>query len=111
VEQICSHIGVMHAGRLVAQGPVAELRADGQAQVRVDTDQPEDAARVLRELGVSHVAAQRARAVGRLGSVPPEKVVPALVHAGVPVLGFAVESRSLEELFVSLTGEGFDVNG
>src|SRR6187200_3460031 len=27
VEQVCSHIGVMHVGRLVAQGPVAEVRS------------------------------------------------------------------------------------
>jgi ABC-2 type transport system ATP-binding protein len=29
----------------------------------------------------------------------------------VPVTGFAVERPSLEDLFVSLTGEGFNVSG
>jgi ABC-2 type transport system ATP-binding protein len=43
--------------------------------------------------------------------VAVEKIVPALVHDGVPVLGFAVQAPSLEDLFVSLTGEGFDVSG
>jgi len=33
------------------------------------------------------------------------------VHDGVPVTGFAVERPSLEDLFVSLTGEGFNVSG
>jgi ABC-2 type transport system ATP-binding protein len=41
--------------------------------------------------------------------VAPEQVVAALVAAGVPVRGFTVEQPSLEDLFVSLTGEGFDV--
>ena len=111
VEQVCSHVGVMHVGRLVAQGTVAELRAGRETRVLVDTERPDDAARVMRELGLSDVSTERRRAVGTLGQVLPEKVVAALVYDGVPVLGFAVEVPSLEELFVSLTGEGFDVSG
>jgi ABC-2 type transport system ATP-binding protein len=42
--------------------------------------------------------------------VPPERVVEALVAAGVGVRGFAVQVPSLEDLFVALTGEGFDVS-
>ena len=53
VEQICSHVGVMYEGRLVAQGPLSELRASTVQTVRVDTDRTEDAARVLTELGLS----------------------------------------------------------
>ena len=47
----------------------------------------------------------------RLGAVAPEKVVAACVHAGVGVTGFRVGRPTLEDLFVSLTGEGFDVSG
>jgi ABC-2 type transport system ATP-binding protein len=43
--------------------------------------------------------------------VAPEAIVAALVHAGVPVRGFAATTPSLEDLFVGLTGEGFDVSG
>ncbi len=35
----------------------------------------------------------------------------ALVGAGVRVRGIAVEGESLEDRFVALTGEGFDVAG
>jgi len=41
----------------------------------------------------------------------PEKVCAELVQAGIGVRGFAVTSPSLEDLFVGLTGEGFDVSG
>jgi ABC-2 type transport system ATP-binding protein len=41
----------------------------------------------------------------------PEMLVEALVRAGVGVRGFTVSAPSLEDLFVSLTGEGFDVSG
>jgi ABC-2 type transport system ATP-binding protein len=48
---------------------------------------------------------------GLLGAAAPEAVVAALVGDGVGVRGFAVERGSLEEQFVHLTGEGFDVSG
>lgn len=41
----------------------------------------------------------------------PEGVVTALVKAGVRVRGFSTAGASLEERFVELTGEGFDVAG
>ena len=46
-----------------------------------------------------------------LGAAAPEHVVEALVAAGVGVRGFTVERPSLEDVFVGLTGEGFDVSG
>jgi ABC-type multidrug transport system ATPase subunit len=111
VEQICSHVGVMYEGRLVAQGPLSELRASAVQTVRVDTDQTEDAARVLTELGLSGVASSAGFVTATLGDVAVEKIMPNLVNAGIPVLGFAVLQPSLEDVFVSLTGEGFDVSG
>ena len=56
VEQICSHVGVMYEGKLVAQGPLSELRAGSAQTVRVDTDRTDDAARVLNELGLRDIA-------------------------------------------------------
>ena len=111
VEQVCTHIGVMHVGRLVAQGTAADLRGDRESEARIDTDQPAEAAAIMRELGLLDVHVVRSRAIGRLAGVAPEKVVSACVHRGLSVTGFAVDSPTLEDIFVSLTGEGFDVSG
>jgi ABC-2 type transport system ATP-binding protein len=111
VDQMCSHVGVMYEGRLVAQGSMGELRASTVQTVRVDTDRTEDAARVLRELALSQVTVGAGFVTAILGDVAVEKIVPNLVNDGVPVLGFAVQQPSLEDVFVSLTGEGFDVSG
>jgi ABC-2 type transport system ATP-binding protein len=111
VEQVCTHIGVMHVGRLLTQGPIAQVRAVGEARARVVTDRPQDAARVLRGLGLTDVEVGPGVAEGTLGKVAAEKVVVALVRDEVPVTGFVVERPSLEDLFVSLTGEGFNVSG
>jgi len=111
VEQVCTHVGVMHVGKLLTQGPIAAVRAVSEPRARVVTDRPQDAARVLRELGLTDVAVESGLAMGTLGKLAAEKIVAALVHGSVPVTGFAVERPSLEDLFVSLTGEGFNVSG
>lgn len=153
VEQICTHAAIMSAGRLVAQGTLAELRGAGQARIRVLTPDPGTAAQVLAGLGLTATLGIDGHTPGAAGSgaagsgtdaalfaslpgapaagpavappgaaaredggssrsvetVQPEAVVAALVAAGVRVRGFATEQASLEDRFVALTGEGFDV--
>ena len=111
VEQMCSHVGVMHVGRLVVQGTVAEVRSGTETEATVETEQPHAAARIMRELGLREVRTTHTTAVGVLGEIAPEKIVAACVHQGVPVTGFRVDTPSLEDVFVTLTGEGFDVSG
>jgi len=111
VEQVCTHVGVMHVGHLVAQGPVASIRAGSAPVARIEVDRPDAAAGIMAELGVTEVRTVHGAALGELGPVPPEKVVAACVHAGLAVTGFRVERPSLEDTFVALTGEGFDVSG
>ena len=111
VEQICSHLGVMREGRLVAQGTVGEVRSAGVATLRLLTSDPEAAAPVLVGVGVQGVTVGTGEVRGMPGTLEPEQIVAALVHAGVGVRGFSVDSPSLEDLFVALTGEGFDVSG
>jgi ABC-2 type transport system ATP-binding protein len=112
VEQMCTHVGVMREGQLVAQGTVGDVRSAGaRPMVEVTTSDPPAAAAVLAGLGLTAISATPIGVSADAGNVPAEQVVAALVGAGVGVRGFAVRSPSLEDLFVSLTGEGFDVSG
>ncbi|MEV1020214.1 ABC transporter ATP-binding protein [Streptomyces sp. NPDC050264] len=113
IEQVCTHAAVMTQGRLITQGPVAELAAGAKGNLTVTTPDPADAARVLKEHGITVVETTD----DRVTAEPPSPgtdladLNTALVTAGVRVRGFGVERASLEDAFVALTGEGFDVAG
>ncbi|MFE0413076.1 ABC transporter ATP-binding protein [Streptomyces tendae] len=111
IEQVCTHAAVMAQGRLITQGAVADLAAGARGRLVVTTPDAGDAARVLKEQGAADVVVDGERVT----SEPPERdlaeVNAALVAARVRVRGFVLERASLEDAFVALTGEGFDVAG
>jgi ABC-2 type transport system ATP-binding protein len=111
VEQVCSHVGVMRTGRLVFQGPLEELRASGAARIRVDTAEPAAAAAVLERLGLASPQVAGHQVSAQLAGDRPERICAELVGAGIGVRGLGVVTPSLEDLFVGLTGEGFDIDG
>ncbi|MGD9483799.1 ABC transporter ATP-binding protein [Streptomyces sp. TRM70308] len=126
VEQVCTHTAVMARGRLLTQGPVAQLAAGVRGRLTVTTPDAADAARVLREHGVTGLsvagdqvtgdppdAAGTGGADAGAGARPVDlaDLNAALVGAGVRVRAFGVERGTLEDAFVALTGEGFDVAG
>ncbi|MFE2355977.1 ABC transporter ATP-binding protein [Streptomyces parvulus] len=111
IEQVCTHAAVMAQGRLITQGAVADLSAGARGRLVVTTPDTGEAARVLKEQGAGDVVL----AEDRVTAEPPDRdlaeVNAALVAARVRVRGFALERASLEDAFVALTGEGFDVAG
>jgi ABC-2 type transport system ATP-binding protein len=116
IEQICTHAAVMSAGSLVAQGTLDELRSVGRPRARVVTPDVAVATGTLVKLGmtIEPLAADDAetQVVAVLGKKPiePDAIVSSLVAARVRVRGFTMETPSLEDRFVSLTGEGFNVD-
>ncbi|MFK0292037.1 ABC transporter ATP-binding protein [Streptomyces sp. NPDC090442] len=136
IEQVCTHAAVMARGRLVTQGPVAGLTSAvlgpaARARLVVATPDPAEAIRVLGERGLTGLRADGDRVTGELPAAAPQGTAPAdgtamaddsvppdpaelnaaLVRAGVRVRAFGTERASLEDVFVQLTGEGFDVAG
>ena len=109
VEQVCTHVAVMSTGRLVAQGSLDELRAEGTVRIAVRTPDPAEARRVLATLGLAPDGDSDEITAELPAGIQPEVVTEALVRAGVRVRGIAAAGASLEDRFVALTGEGFDV--
>ena len=110
IEQVCTDVAVMNRGRLVSQGSVAGLREGLKARLVVTTPDTGEAATVLKEQGGQEVLVDGQRVdCDAAEELQPDVVCAALVEAGVRVLSFGIERPSLEDAFVALTGEGFDV--
>ncbi|MDQ1571621.1 MAG: type transport system ATP-binding protein [Actinomycetota bacterium] len=120
IEQICTHAAVMSVGSLVAQGTLDELRQVGRSRVRLVTPDLLLALPVLKRFGLTIEPGNPEGVASGSGdpvvvasfgdaTLEPERIVAALVHAKVRVRGFDIEGASLEDRFVALTGEGFNV--
>ncbi|MBO0684592.1 MAG: ABC transporter ATP-binding protein [Candidatus Dormibacteraeota bacterium] len=104
VELICTRLGVIQGGRMVAEGTLEELRGSAGLVLRAE---PEAHARefLVRMLGAQAVAEQDG--LLRL-SVDPSRageINTALIQAGMVVSELRPRERSLEEVFLQLTQE------
>lgn len=111
IEQVCTHVGVMHRGKLLMQGMLEDLRASAVPKLRVETDDPARAGQLMAGLGLADVALEGSQLVATLNGLRPEDCCRHLVEAGIGVRMLVREQRSLEDAFVALTGEGFNVAG
>jgi oleandomycin transport system ATP-binding protein len=117
-DQLCHDITVMDKGKVIATGTPDELKAKVSGQVLAVT--PEDAARLA---DVERIIAAR---TGLAPSVTPDSgtvtvqvadsgVLPALVRdlddKGIAIDEFALRKATLEEVFLSLTGQAPDTEG
>ncbi|MGH7904892.1 MAG: ATP-binding cassette domain-containing protein [Candidatus Dormibacteraceae bacterium] len=104
VEQICDRVGVIQSGKLVAQGSVEELRGDVGLVVRAE---PAGQAQAILERMLGREAVSSTDGTFRLKTLPARaaEVNRALVEAGVEVSEVRPNERSLEEVFLKLTGD------
>ena len=114
IEQICTHLAVMSAGKIVAQGSIADLSFSEIHNLTLRTPDIEKAIATLNSLDIeARVEAGDESGVVRANIlhnfIEADAIVESLVKAGVKIKGFTLEAPQLEERFVSLTGEGFDV--
>jgi ABC-2 type transport system ATP-binding protein len=113
IEQVATHVGMMAGGRLVKQGTLDEVLVEGMPTVRVTTPDVDAALAILHEAGLDAArdTGHEDTVTARLESKTADEVASVLVHGGVRLFGLAVVRPDLEDLFVSITGEGFDVLG
>jgi ABC-type multidrug transport system ATPase subunit len=109
IEQVATHVGIMSAGRLLRQGTLDDVIGAANWRLRIDTPSVSAAADIIATLGLTVGDTTPEHVTVLSPTVPVEQVNAALVTAGIPVRGLVVERPTLEDLFVQLTGEGFDV--
>lgn len=108
--ELCTHVGIIEAGGLVAVGTVEEINGqlsnDRLIQVRVRTGQAEVLPVIQEHPGVAAVTetADGVLQVSFSGDQAQQaELLRSLVVAGVPVVSFAETSNSLEDLFMRIT--------
>ncbi len=104
IEQICDRVGVIQNGKLVAEGPIAELRGEGGLLVRAEpTDKAIHVASNISGVEEVSISDETIRI-----TVDPEQapeIARTLVEAGVGIKEIRPAQRSLEEAFFELTKE------
>jgi ABC-type multidrug transport system ATPase subunit len=105
VEQVCDRLGVIQAGRLIAEGTLDELRGESKLVVRAAP--PDRARSVLEELAGQDVVSGQ-DGLFRLAVEPARaaEINRKLVEAGLDVTELRVAERSLEDVFMQLTENG-----
>lgn len=101
VEQMCDRVTILREGKLVYEGTLASLK--DEAPVYEVALEPWDRARDFLVLNGAQVLAP-----GRIALAPdadPAIIVAALVGSGIRVSAFAPVRRSLEDLYLEITGK------
>ena len=110
IEMLCSHVAVMSAGKIVAQGLIEDLRNEEPTRLILRTDDVDLAVETLKSAGIG-----KAKILGDqiTCEVDPALDVASLngklVRKKVSVKEIRLQRSSLEEKYVKLTGEGFEV--
>ena len=112
VERVCDRVGIVSAGRMVACGPVDQLRSTGHAHLVVDVS-ASDPCWAERLQGVRVLEALRTRLVLELADDVEDQTVLAAAMASGVVREFRRERPSLGELFrdVVVTSQGAAASG
>jgi ABC-2 type transport system ATP-binding protein len=108
-EELADHVVVVDHGRVVTQGSVPELVVTGDRRtLRVETDRDLDAEGLARALGaaftVTATGRDAATVSGPVDPVTVEAVAAHLAVAGALVTRLETGRRTLEDVFLDLTG-------
>ena len=103
VEQIASHIGIIHESRLLFQGTLAELQEKQQTELSVGVSQPDEAVKCLVSAGWSAERRNGLLTVSAAGAEDAVKVNRLLMDHRLDVFHLSLSQRSLEDIFLTLT--------
>ncbi len=107
MEQMVTQVGILNEGQLIFEGPLHRLQAHSRGSIALRVLDQKKAQIVLRAQGIASRVDLRRPDILNLSPVPDETlsdIVCALAQNGAGVVGVAVETKNLEEIFLSLTG-------
>ncbi len=112
MERICDRVAVLTQGRMLREGSLDDLLGHEADVVEIEVSAADDerARSLLRErFGAEPRLVRRGHLELRKGRFGPADVNGVLVGEGIAVEGLGLRRRTLEQVFVELTGETSDI--
>lgn len=109
VEQTATHAGVLHDGRLVVEGPLAQLKSAAAPELRIATSDDGRACQIAERMGFQIVAGAEPvllrEPAGRGGTEARARLNRHLVEAGIDVFLLQPGDASLESIYRHATSQ------
>lgn len=106
LEMTIDQVGIINKGRLLFQGPLAELQRHSRGDVALRLLDPAKGAAILRRSGVTPRQERGELILPALRDDLLAELIRALAAGDAGVVGVTVRTKTLEEIFLSLTESG-----
>ena len=106
IEQMVDQVGILNHGRLLFEGSLQQLQKHSRGGILLRVLDAPKAAAVLQQQGVKAAAPADQPDTLQLPPLPDEALaalVCTLAESGVGVVGLTAQTKSLEDIFLSLT--------
>ncbi|MGV2885805.1 MULTISPECIES: ABC transporter ATP-binding protein [Paenibacillus] len=105
IEQIATSVGIISDGKLLFQGTMQSLQANNRATIRFQTTDPARAEKILLTQGYMPKAQGKQLVFDYLRDEEVSRMNKVLVEHDIPVIRIEEHKKSLEDIFLDLTGK------
>ena len=103
MEQMVEQVGIIHHGRMLFEGPLHELQRHSRGDLSIRLLHPQKGLAILQANGISVRQKEDVLTLPPLRDEPLAGLVQALADGGAGVVELNRHTKSLEEIFLSLT--------
>lgn len=105
IDQMATDVGIIDKGELIFQDSLLILHEHSRSRIHFETDHNEEAFQMLRRAGLPVRMADNAFCLDNVSDENVIRAVRLCVEAGFGVLRVTEQQKSLEDIFLSLTGK------
>ena len=112
MEQMVTQVGILNHGRLLFEGPLTDLQRHSRGSLLLRVLDLQKGIAVLDRQGVPAAALPQQPGLLQLPPLPDEtlaELVHTLAESGAGVVGLTAQTKTLEEIFLSLTQSSGEV--
>ncbi|MFU1796881.1 ABC transporter ATP-binding protein [Paenibacillus azoreducens] len=105
IEQMATSVGIISDGKLLFQGTMESLQRQNKATIRIQTNEPARAEKILQTLGVLPRVEGKQLVLDYLRDEEVSLINKTLVESHIGVSRIEEHKKSLEDIFLGLTGK------